>query len=322
MRRPNLTVATNAQATRVVFDASRAVGVSYRLDGRGHEAAAAREVILSGGAINSPQLLLLSGIGPREPLEQVGIDLVHDLPGVGRNLRDHIANGLFCRTRDAVTLFSAESTRHLARWLVRRRGPLCSNVAEAAAFVRTRPDLPGPDLELIFAPVLFVDEGLSPPPEDGFTIAAVALQPGSVGEVRLRSADPDDPPLIDPRYLSDPADAGSPRRGRAPRPPYAAQEPLARYIAEELEPGAHAERDEEILAHVRARSQTLYHPVGTCRLGSDEHAVVDPLLRVRGVENLRVVDASVIPKLPRGHTNWPTVMVAERAAELIRSGTD
>ncbi len=170
----------------------------------------------------------------------MGIDLVHDLPGVGRNLRDHIANGLFCRTRDAVTLFSAESTRHLARWLVRRRGPLCSNVAEAAAFVRTRPDLPGPDLELIFAPVLFVDEGLSPPPEDGFTIAAVALQPGSVGEVRLRSADPDDPPLIDPRYLSDPADAGILVEGVRRARRIAAQEPLARYIAEELEPGAHA----------------------------------------------------------------------------------
>jgi choline dehydrogenase-like flavoprotein len=190
MRRPNLTVITNAHARRLVFEGRRALGVTYRADGRDQDALAGREVILSGGAINSPQLLLLSGVGPRAQLEQVGIDVAHDLPGVGRNLRDHIANGVFCRTRDAATLFSAESFRHLARWLLRRRGPLCSNVGEAAAFIRTRPELQGPDLELIFLPVLFVDEGLSKPPEDGLTIAAVALQPGSVGEVRLGSPDP------------------------------------------------------------------------------------------------------------------------------------
>jgi choline dehydrogenase len=321
LRRPNLTVATNAEATRILLEHGRAVGVVYRLERREEEALARREVIVSAGAINSPRLLQLSGIGPRETLERVGVEVAHDLPGVGRNLRDHLANGIFCRSRDAVTLYSAESARNLARWLLRRSGPLCSNVGEAAAFVRTRPELPGPDLELIFAPVLFVDEGLRPPPEEGFTIAAVALQPRSVGEVTLRSADAGDPPLIDPRYLSDPHDADVLVRGVRLARQIAAAEPLARYVADELAPGREAQSDEEILAHVRAISQTLYHPVGTCRLGTDDDAVVDPALRVRGLDQLRVVDASVIPQLPRGHTNWPTVMVAERAAELIRAAT-
>jgi choline dehydrogenase len=320
LRRPNLTVATGARAARILIDRGRAAGVAYRLDGREEEARARRDVIVSCGTINSPQLLLLSGIGPREAIEGVGLELVHELPGVGRNLRDHLANGIFCRTHDAVTLFTAESRRNLVRWLVRRRGPLCSNVGEAVAFVRTRPELAAPDLELLFAPVLFVDEGLSPPPEDGVTIAAVALQPGSVGEVSLRSADPNDPPLVDPRYLSDPRDADVLVQGVRLARRIAAQEPLARHISEELAPGSAAESDEDVLAHVRALSQTLYHPVGTCRLGTDDTAVVDPLLRVRGVEGLRVVDASVMPRSPRGHTNWPTVMIAERAVELIRGG--
>jgi choline dehydrogenase-like flavoprotein len=318
LRRPNLSVATNARATRIVLDGGRARGVAYRLDGREEEAEARREVLVSAGAINSPHLLQLSGIGPREVLARAGVDVAHELPGVGRNLRDHLANGIFCRTRDAVTLYSAESTRNLVRWLLRRRGPLSSNIGEAAAFVRTRPDLPAPDLELIFAPVLFVEEGLSPPPEDGMTIAAVGLQPRSVGEVALGSADPDDLPLIDPRYLSDPADGDMLVHGVRLARRIAAAQPLARFVADELAPGAVAQSDEEILAHIRAISQTLYHPVGTCRLGTDVDAVVEPDLRVRGLAGLRVVDASVIPQVPRGHTNWPTVMVAERAADFIR----
>ena len=318
-RRPNLTVATNARATRIVLERGVAVGVAYRLDGREEEAHARREVIVSAGAINSPQLLQLSGIGPRHVLERVGVELVHELPGVGRNLLDHLANGIFCRTRDAVTLYSAESVRNLARWLLRRRGPLCSNIGEAVAFVRTRPDLAAPDLELLFAPVLFVDEGLSRPPEDGVTIAAVALQPRSKGEVTLRSADPEAAPLIDPAYLSDPSDADVLVHGVRLARRIAATPPLAAYIAAELAPGADAQSDDAILEHVRALSQTLYHPVGTCRLGTDDDAVVDPRLRVRGLDGLRIVDASVIPQLPRGHTNWPTVMVAEHAAELIRA---
>lgn len=326
LRRPNLTIVTESVATRVLVEHGRARGVAYRLhgerEGDEEEAIAGREVVLSAGAIGSPQLLQLSGIGPREALERVGLELVHELEGVGANLVDHLANGLLVRTQGAQTLATAESLRNLLDWWLRGRGPLTSNVAEAAAFVRTRPDLASPDLELIFLPVLFEDEGLKQPTEDGLTLGVVLLQPRSSGTVRLRSADPLDVPAIDPRYLSDPGgeDVRTLLQGLRLARRVLAREPLSRYVASELLPGADAQTDDALVAHLRALSQTIYHPAGTCRMGGDSGSVVDPKLRVRGVEGLRVVDASVIPRLPSGHTNWPTVMIAERAAELMTAG--
>ena len=320
-RRPNLTVLTEAHVTRVVVERGRAVGIAYRVDGdEEEEMPTGREVILCSGAIGSPHLLQLSGIGPREPLEEAGVEVVHELPGVGANLLDHLANGLLVRTQGVETLASAESLRNLASWALRGRGPLTSNVAEAAAFVRTRPDASTPDLELIFLPVLFEEEGLKQPTEDGVTVGVVLLQPRSVGTVSLRSPDPLDPPAIDPRYLTDPSgqDVRTLIHGLRLARRVLAQQPLASFVDEELLPGAGARSDDDLLAHLRARSQTLYHPAGTCRMGTDPLAVVDPTLRVRGIDGLRVVDASVIPRLPSGHTNWPTVMVAERAADLVR----
>lgn len=319
MRRPNLTVVTGCRVTRVLLERGAAVGVAYVVDGGEEEAQAGREVILAAGAINTPQLLLLSGVGPREELERHGIDVVLDAPGVGRNLLDHLANGILVRTRGAETLYSAESLPNLVRWLVRGRGPLTSNVVEAVAFVKTDPVLPAPDLELVFAPVLFEEEGLQKPSADGFTVGSILLQPRSVGEVRLRSADPLATPVIDPRYLTDESgdDARVLLHGIRLARRIVATEPLARFVEGELLPGAEAQDDEALSAHLRQRSQTLYHPVGTCRLGLDDGAVVDPELRVRGIERLRVIDASVIPRLPRGHTNWPTVMVAERGADFV-----
>jgi len=204
-------------------------------------------------------------------------------------------------------------------WALFGRGPLTSNVGEAAAFVRTRPHLAAPDLELLFAPVLFEEEGLKEPTEDGLTLGVVLLQPKSSGTVTLRSADPLDLPAIDPRYLTDPGgdDLRTLLQGLRLARRVLAQEPLAGYVASELLPGAEARTDEALVAHLRATSQTLYHPVATCRMGTDPRTVVDPRLRVRGIEGLRIVDASVMPHLPSGHTNWPTVMIAERAAELI-----
>ncbi len=318
-RRPNLTVVTGCHVTRVLHERGVAVGVAYLSGGEEEEAQAGREVILAAGAVNTPQLLLLSGIGPREELERHGIDVAHHLPGVGRNLLDHLANGILVRTRGVQTLYSAETLPNLVRWLAGGRGPLTSNVAEAVAFVKTDPALEAPDLELLFAPVLFEEEGLQKPSAHGFTVASILLQPRSVGEVRLRSADPLAAPVIDPRYLSDESgeDAGKLVHGVRLARELAATEPLAGYVEAELLPGAEARDDEALLAHVRARSQTLYHPVGTCRLGLDDGAVVDPGLRVRGIDRLRVIDASVIPRPPRGHTNWPTVMVAERGAEIV-----
>ena len=305
-KRTNLEVLTATHVRRIELDGLRATGVRY---GDDEVAEASREVVLCAGAIGSPQLLMLSGIGDPEELQGHGIAPQHDLPAVGRNLSDHpMAISLFDASgKDS--LFAAEKSIQLVRLLLRRRGLLTSNVGEGAAFLRTREGLAGPDLELIFGPVLYVEEGLEPPPAHGFSIASVALQPRSRGSVRLRSADPLEPPDIDPSYLSDPEDARVLVEGTK----------IAKRIAREkaFEPWFEGERapgEEELEGWVRANAQTIYHPVGTCALGE----VVDPDLRVKGLAGLRVADASVMPHLNRGHTHAPTTMVAERAAELIR----
>lgn len=322
LRRPNLTVVTGALAVRVLVDRGQATGVGVVLDGVEQELPAAREVVLAAGAVGSPHLLQVSGIGPPDVLARAGVEVVHELPGVGANLLDHLGNGLLVRTAGVETLASADSLRNLASWALRGRGPLTSNLGEAVAFVRTAAGLASPDLELLFAPVLFEEEGLKQPTEHGFTLAVILLQPRSVGTVAIRSADPREPPAIDPCYLTDAGgeDAATLLHGLRLAREVVRQEPLAAFVGDELLPGEDARTDDALLAHVRARSQTLYHPAGTCRMGTDAHAVVDPALRVRGLERLRVVDASVMPRLPTGHTNWPVVMIAERAAELIAAG--
>jgi choline dehydrogenase-like flavoprotein len=266
-------------------------------------------VVVCGGAIGSPQLLMLSGIGPADHLRAHGLDVVADLP-VGRNLRDHPITPVCARTRAPVSLKAAESPANLARWLVRRRGMLASLVAQAAAFVRTRPGLAAPDIELLFAPVLFVDEGRTPPPEHGFTIGPVVLKPRSRGSVSLRSSDPLDAPAIAPGYLSDPGDLDTMFAGIQLARQLLRTRGLAPWMDGELSPGDVDDLD----AWARGAVQGLYHPVGTCAIG----AVVDPELRVRGIEALRVVDASVLPDVVRGHTNAITLAVAERAAAVIR----
>jgi choline dehydrogenase len=321
-RRPNLTVVTGALVTRVLLQNGRAVGVAYRLHGEDEveeEALAETEVVLCAGAIGTPHLLQLSGIGPRAVLDAAGVEVLHEHAGVGANLLDHLANGLLVKTKGVETLASAESFRNLASWAICGRGPLTSNLGEAVAFLRTRPDIPAPDLELLFAPVLFEEEGLKQPTEHGLTLAVVLLRPKSVGSVTLRSADPRVPPAIDPRYLTDPSgqDVATILHGLRLARRVLSQEPLAGFVDGEILPGPDARSDDDLRAHIRQLSQTLYHPAGTCRMGSDPLAVVDPALRVRGIEGLRVADASVIPELPSGHTNWPTVMIAERAADLI-----
>jgi choline dehydrogenase-like flavoprotein len=323
-RRPNLTIVTGALVTRVLLEDGQASGVAYRLDGEDAEeqALCTQEVVLCAGAIGTPHLLQLSGIGPRGPLRAAGVDVVHELPGVGYHLVDHLANGLLVRTAGVDTLATAESLRNLARWAFLGRGPLTSNLGEAVAFVRSRPGLPGPDLELLLAPVLFQDEGLSQPTEHGFTLAVVLLEPRSTGTVLLRSSDPDMLPAVDPRYLTDPSgqDEATLLRGLQLARHVVKHEPLAAFVDGEILPGDDVRSDDGLRAHIRALSQTLYHPAGTCRMGSDRDAVVDPQLRVNGIVGLRVADASVMPKLPHGHTNWPTVMIAERASNLLGAG--
>ncbi len=319
-RRPGLEIVTRAHVARILVEGGRARGVVYVTDGKEVEVRA-RRIVLAAGAIDTPKLLLLSGIGPRETLESHGIEVVLDQPQVGQGLRDHLACGILLATVPGVeTLASARRLRHLVRWAVSGRGPLTSNIAEAAAFVRSDPALEAPDLELLFAPVTFEDEGTKEPTWHGVTLATILLQPRSVGEVTLRSADPLASPLVDPRYLTDPAgeDLRLLLRGLRLVRRVAASEPLASLLDREVLPGAAADDDDALAAHVRERSQTLYHPVGTCRMGDDRASPLDPALRLRGIDGLWVVDASAIPALPRGHTNWPVAMLAERAAGLLR----
>jgi choline dehydrogenase-like flavoprotein len=316
-RRSNLTVRTGVQVRRVLFDGRRAVAVECSTpDGRTRTASARREIALCAGAINTPQLLLLSGIGGADQLAAQGIPLVADRPAVGQNLQDHLVAGLIVRTSGG-TLLDAQRPAEIARYLVRRAGMLTSNVAEAYGFVRSAKDLAHPDIEVLFAPVAYVGQGLEPPPAHGLTVGAILLQPRSRGTVRLASTDPLAAPTIDPAYLSDPADREAMLRGLAicerilRQPALRTQGFLVPDDADAMDEGTRHRTALEGYAH------TLYHPVGTARMGADDGSVVDPQLRVRGVTGLRVADASVMPRIIRGHTHAPAVVIGERAAELI-----
>ena len=243
---------------------------------------------------------------------------MRELPGVGLNLQDHPTVTRLVDAVDPTTLYAAETAGNLARYLLFRRGMLTSNAGEAAAFIHSRPGLPAPDLELIFAPGLFQNEGLTPASTHGFTIFAVALQPHSAGSVRLRSADPLAKPEIDPNYLSDPAehDLRVLADGLDVARRIVSMPALTQLAGDEIAPG-----EAPLEAHIRDTAHGLYHPVGTCRMGTDDLAVVDEQLRVRGLDGLRVVDGSIIPRSPRGHTNLPTIIIADKAADLIRGTT-
>ncbi|NRQ38141.1 choline dehydrogenase [Nonomuraea sp. NN258] len=312
-KRPNLTVITDATVDRVVFDGRRATGVEY---GGGALVKARREVLLSAGAIGSPYLLMRSGVGAADELRDAGIPVVHDLPAVGRNLQDHLVSGVFVECKQPVTLTKAESIGNLLRYLVLRSGMLTTNVGEAVAFLRTSADEPAPDIELVFAPGPFVDHGLTPPTGHGLTVGVVLLQPESRGRVGLNGRDV----LIDPGYLAEEADVRRLVAGLKTAKQVFATAAMKPYAGPPMAPYWAPESDEELAQWVRERGETLYHPVGTCRMGVDGDSVVDPELRVRGLDGLRVVDASIMPTLNRGHTHAPAVMIGEKAADLIRGG--
>ncbi len=320
-KRKNLTVLTEATATRVVFAGDRAVGVEFDRKGGRKVATARREVVLCAGAINTPQLLMLSGVGDHDHLTRHGIVGVADSAEVGANLLDHLVVPLgFDVPYDS--LFGAQKPLELLNYLVRRRGMLTSNVAEAYGFVRSRPDLALPDLELIFAPAPYFDEGIGDPYiGHAVVMGPILLKPQSRGTITLRTADPNDKPLIDPRYLTDPAgaDREALMAGLRMTADIAKAPALRGTIGRIARPLRASTLDDETLARaLESLSHTLYHPVGTCRMGSDDASVVDPDLRVRGVKALRVADASVMPTIIRGHTHAPSVLIGEKAADLIR----
>jgi choline dehydrogenase len=262
---------------------------------------------------------MLSGIGPIDQLRDHGLPVVHNASEVGQNLRDHLVAALVVDAPGGGTLEEARSIRQLAAYVVFRRGMLTSNLMEAYGFIRSRPSLAAPDIELLFAPVGMVGEGLVPPRPHAVALGAILLRPRSTGRVTLRSADHADPPTIDPGYLRDPdgADYAALAEGLRMCMRIAEQPALAGLLGDIVQP-AGDDGPDLVDSAIRYYAQTLYHPVGTCRMGSDPDSVVDPHLRVRGVQALRVVDASVMPQIIRGHTHAPTVMVAERAGDLLR----
>jgi choline dehydrogenase len=325
LARPNLTALTGAQTRRVVVENGRAVGVDYVKDGAAVTARATREVIVCGGAYNSPQILMLSGIGPADEIRKHGITPVHDLPGVGKNLQEHPIAYVQFDLRDPVSYLTRLRFDRLAvaslQWALAGKGDAASQALSAIGFMRTRPELDRPDIQVFCNPVRLDAEVWFPiiKPSQGHRLEGHAslLHPESRGEVTLRSSDPSAPPHIQLNMLSTEADRRSMRDGlRLIRHLYASG-PLGKMITNEATPGSQVRSDADLDAHIRRVCDVGHHPVGTCAMGQDGRSVVDPTLKVRGLEGLRVVDASVMPLVPGGNTNAPTIMVAEKGAAMM-----
>ena len=328
LKRKTLKLQTRAQATRILFEGRRAVGVAYTSKGASVEAKARREVILAGGAINSPQLLMLSGIGDASHLKNVGIETLVDAKAVGRNLQDHIAVSYFYKVRtatlnDVLHPFLGKLRAGL-RYIADRAGPLSLSVNQSGGFVRSDATKAHPNLQLYFSPVSYTKTPLSerkllnPDPFSAFLLSHNPCRPTSRGHIELTSSDPSQYPAIHPNYLATQSDIDDVLAGNRILREIASTKPLADIITEELIPGAHVDGDEALLADFRARADTVYHPTSTCMMGIDPvSSVVDARLRVHGIEGLRVVDASVFPTITSGNTNAPTVMVAEKGAAMI-----
>ena len=322
--RPNLTVLTGVHVTRIVTEGQRATGVEFVQSGHVQRLHAAREVLLCAGALQSPQVLMLSGIGPADELARHHIALVHDLPGVGRHLHDHpdVVQVVDApHLKDLFGLSFAGVLRVLQgifEWRRQRSGMLTTNYAEAGGFIRSRPDEPTPDLQLHFVIGKLVDHGRKTVFGHGYSCHVCLLRPKSRGRVTLASADPLAAPLIDPNFLAERDDVDRLVRGVKLMRSILQQPALAGYAGRELAASARAQTDAQIEEFIRTFGDTIYHPVGTCRMGSGPLDVVDAQLRVRGLHGLRVVDASIMPRIVSGNTNAPTIMIAERAADLIR----
>jgi choline dehydrogenase len=316
----NFEIRGNSLVERIVFDKGRACGVQYVQRGRRRTALCAEEILLCAGAVNSPQVLMLSGIGPADHLRELGIPVELDLPGVGANLQDHLdVCTLYKSVRPVTYDFGPWAELGVAlRYVATRNGPGASNVAEAGAFLRSTQAVEGrPDIQLHFVPAQLDDHGRNRLPGHGFTLHACNLRPLSRGQIRLRSARPQDAPRIFANYLQEPQDLAVMIEAVRHSRQILGAPSFDEYRGSEIFPGTQAQTDAQLAAFIRAKAETIYHPVGTCRMGNDERAVVDSSLRVRGLRGLRVVDASIMPTIVHGNTNAPTIMIAEKAADLI-----
>jgi len=316
-KRPNLTVHSGAHATRLLFEGRRATGIGYLRSGKPEVARARREILVCCGSVQSPQLLMLSGIGPADHLRSLGIPIVAELPGVGQNLQDHLFLAVAYQCKKPVTLDKVETLLNFLRYLAFKTGPLTSNVAESGGFLTVTPTAPAPDLQFHFGPVYYLNHGFTRPEGHGFSIGPTLLRPKSRGRITLRSADPLAPPAIQPDYLAEESDVRVLVEGIRLARRFAQTKAFAKYCGGEHCPGAGTQSDDALAAYVRKSAETVYHPVGTCKMGSDATAVVDDHLRVHGIQGLRVVDASIMPTLIGGNTNAATIMIAEKAADLI-----
>ncbi|MDM9385135.1 choline dehydrogenase [Chlorogloeopsis sp. ULAP01] len=319
LHRTNLTVKTNAQVTKIIFAHQQAIGLNYIHNGSNHEIKITKEVILSSGTINSPQLLMLSGIGCKEQLNALGIPVVADLPGVGQNLQDHLCVPIVYKCIKNISLANAEKTENILRYLLFKSGSLTTNVAEAGGFIKTKSDLKTYNLQFHFVPAYFLNHGFTKPEGHGFTFVPTLVYPQSKGRITLRSNNPFESPIIQPNYLEKAADLEVLVTGVKLARKLVQTKAFDEFRGEELFPGFQIQDDEEIHTFIRNMAETLYHPVGTCKMGYDALSVVNSQLQVHKVKGLRVVDASIMPSIVGGNTNAPTIMIAEKAADMIKN---
>jgi choline dehydrogenase len=321
LSRTNLTIESHAHVSRILFEGKRAIGVEYVQNKQTVQGRATREVVLSGGAVNTPQVLLLSGIGDPEVLKRFDIPVVQNLKGVGQNLQDHLDCSIQYESSQPITLYSQSNPLAAAKtglqYLLFRKGLAAGQGLESGAFLKSRPDLETPDLQFHFIAALMYDHTRKKSDRHGFMAHVCQLRPQSRGYISLKSADPSVAPIIQPNYLEAEEDRRALREGVKLARDVFAQAAFDPYRGPELMPGAHVQKDDQIDVFVRKTAETIYHPVGSAKMGVDEDAVVDPQLRVYGIEGLRVVDASVMPALVSGNTNAPTIMIAEKAADMM-----